>query len=689
MRHSCRCIADSSFLTGVLLLAFAFTLAAGTSAAQQRHPIGVDDLWAMGRVGDPQVSPDGKRVAYTVTYYSMEKNNSNSDIYIVSIDGGQPRRITMSPKADFSPRWSPDGRSIAFISTRDGNPQVYILAQSGGEVRKVTSVTLGASGVVWSPDGRKLLFVSDAYPGCLTDSCNAAREQARDSSKVKGQVFDRLMYRVWDHWRDGKVSHLFIINANGTGMRDLTPWGYDVPPVDLGGSIDYAFSPDGKEVCFAMNTDSVVTLGTNNDLFTIPVEGATPTRITINKANDNQPVYSPDGKYIAYRTMERPGFEADRYQLMLYDREARTTTNLTSSFNRSVNNVVWAPDGKSLYFTAQDGPYNTIYSVRAEAGETSKKVISNGFIRNITISPNGTTLVYQLEHSNFPTEIFRCSTDGADVRPITRVNADRLAKLEMQPLESFTFEGAYGDKVEGLIVKPPFFDEKKKYPVVFLVHGGPQGAWEDDFHYRWNAQMFAAPGYVVLMVNFHGSTGYGQKFTDAISGDWGGAPFEDLMKGLDYALSHYPYMDANRVAAAGASYGGYMINWIAGHTDRFKCLVSHDGMFNTASAWGTTDELWFNEWEFKGTPWTNRPLYEKYSPSNFAENFKTPTLVVHGQLDYRLDVSEGMQMFTTLQRHGIPSKFLYFPDEGHFVLKPQNALLWWNTVLGWIAEWTR
>ncbi len=651
-----------------------------------KRAITVEDLWAMGRVSDPQISPDGKWIAYTVTYYDMEKNTGNSNIWIVSVNGGKPRQLTTSSKADFFPRWSPDGKRIAFTSTRDGSAQIYVISIDGGEARKITDLSTGASSAIWSPDGTKLLFLSDSYPDCFTDSCNAAREKAQESSKVKARLIDHLMYRQWNRWFDGKRSHLFLINADGTGVRDLTPWNYDIPPIDLGGSIDYAFSPDGKEICFTMNTDSVITLSTNNDLFTIPVTGGAPKRITKNKANDNQPAYSPDGKYIAYRAAERPGFESDRLQLMLYNRVTGETRSLTSNFDRSINEVVWAPDSKSLFFTTQEGPYYSIYRTSVSGG-SPRKILSDGFIRNLRISPDGKFLAFQNEHVNFPTEIFRSDIDGKSVQQLTFTNAERVAQLDMKPLESFWFIGAYGDSVEGLIVKPPLFDPKKKYPVVFLVHGGPQGAWEDDFHYRWNAEMFASPGYVVVMVNFHGSTGYGQRFTDVISGDWGGAPLEDLMKGLDYALAHFSYMDSTRVAAAGASYGGYMINWIAGHTNRFKCLVSHDGMFNTISAYGTTDELWFNEWEFKGAPWTNRSLYEKFSPSNFVQNFKTPTLVVHGQLDYRLDVSEGIQMFTALQRQGVPSKFLYFPDEGHFVLKPQNARLWWNTVLGWIGDW--
>jgi dipeptidyl aminopeptidase/acylaminoacyl peptidase len=426
-----------------------------------------------------------------------------------------------------------------------------------------------------------------------------------------------------------------------------------------------------------------------------------------NPASDSTPLYSPDGRYIAYRTQQRPGYESDRFRLMLYDRKTGEKKNLTEDFDRWVGSYVWEPDSKRLDFSAEDEGSGPIYSVSL-SGELEGLV--RGYYDDLTVTPDGKQLLFSRMSVQAPTEIFRVGIDKSvivlmdclvspgkyplqncfrDSHPLTRMNDAILSQVAMSPLEPFWFEGAKGDKVEGFLVKPPNFDPSKKYPVKFLLHGGPEGAWGDDWSYRWNPELFAANGYVVIMINFHGSTGYSQKFVDAINGDWGGAPFEDLMKGLDYAEKTYPFIDKDRECALGASYGGYMANWLLGHTDRFKCIVTHDGMFNPVSAWGTTEELWFNNWEFKGTPYTNPEMYEKWSPRNAAKNFKTPTLVVHGQLDYRLDVSEGFQLFTTLQTMGVPSKMLYFPDEGHWVLKPQNSQLWWKTVSDWVDQWTK
>ncbi|MGD0214890.1 MAG: S9 family peptidase, partial [Terriglobales bacterium] len=429
-----------------------------------------------------------------------------------------------------------------------------------------------------------------------------------------------------------------------------------------------------------------------------------------NPASDSTPLYSPDGKYIAYRAQQRPGYESDRFRLMLYDRKTGKKKNLTEDFDRWVGTFAWHPDSQAIYYVSEDAGASSIRTIVLDVISGNLTVPGNfsshhpfgrvdGYDDDLAVTRNG--VFFTKMHVTEPTEIYRakasCTGEGSqssanicgvEETRLTHVNDAVLSQVVMSPLESFWFRGAKGDKVEGFLVKPPNFDASKKYPVKFLLHGGPEGAWGDDWSYRWNPELFAANGYVVIMINFHGSTGYGQKFIDAINGDWGGAPFEDLMKGLDYAEKTYPFIDKDRECALGASYGGYAANWLLGHTDRFKCIVSHDGMFNAVSAWGTTEELWFNNWEFKGTPYSNREMYDKWSPSNYAKNFKTPTLVVHGQLDYRLDVSEGFQLFTTLQIMGVPSKMLYFPDEGHWVLKPQNSQLWWKTVTDWVDQWT-
>ena len=548
---------------------------------------------------------------------------------------------------------------------------------------------------------------------------------------MKALIFDHLLYRHWNAFKGGKRSHIFVdpvpavetaagvdrISRFATVPHDLTPGDYDAPVFSLGGQDDYAFSPDGQEICYASNHDKNPAASTNNDLRIVPVSGGAAKNITAdNPASDTSPLYSPDGRYIAYRAQQRPGYESDRFRLMLYDRKTGEKKNLSESFDHWVGSFAWAPDSKTIYFSAEHERHSLIYAIGGFTGNSAASIraLVGGFDDDVAVAPDGKKLVFTRNSITAPSEIYGAdaTAEGCPAKTgnvdrgkencslskdwaMTHVNQLLLSQIAMSEAEPFWFKGAKDDAVEGSLVKPPNFEASKKYPVKFLIHGGPQGAWGDDWSYRWNPELFASPtsstssGYVVIMINFHGSTGYGQKFVDAINGDWGGAPFEDLMKGLDYAEQTYPFIDKNRECALGASYGGYAINWILGHTNRFKCLVSHDGMFNAESAWGTTEELWFNNWEFKGPPYDNRAAYEKWSPHQYAKNFKTPTLVIHGQRDYRLDVSEGFQLFTTLQMEGVPSKMLYFPDEGHWVLKPQNSQLWYKTVNDWVDQWTK
>jgi dipeptidyl aminopeptidase/acylaminoacyl peptidase len=440
-------------------------------------------------------------------------------------------------------------------------------------------------------------------------------------------------------------------------------------------------------VAFTSNIDEVEATSTNNEVFVVPVSGATPKQISRSPGADGTPLYSPDGKYIAWRMQARGGYESDRWRLVLYERGSGRITNLTESFDRWVGSFVWAPDSQAIYFSAEDKGESPIYRIQTAGGSPGEVV--RGHNDDLTITPDGRTLLFTRMSAKAPNEIyaFDLTAGQKSARPVTKINDAVLSQIQMSELEPFWFTGAERAQVQGFIVKPPNFNPAQKYPVKFLIHGGPQGAWGDSWSYRWNAQLFAASGYVVVMINPRGSTGYGQKFIDDINRDWGGRAYTDLMTGLDYAERTYPYIDKNRECALGASYGGYMVNWILGHTSRFKCLVSHDGIFNTESAYGSTEELWFPTWEFGGTPWTARATYRRWSPSEFAANFKTPTLVVHGQLDYRLDVSEGFQLFTALQVLKVPSKMLYFPDEGHWVLKPQNSQLWYKTVNEWVDSW--
>jgi dipeptidyl aminopeptidase/acylaminoacyl peptidase len=655
---------------------------------QSKRPINFSDLISLGRISDPRISPTGEWVAFVVTYQDTILNRANSNIYLLPLGGGEVKQLTSAKGANYSPRWMPDGRTIAFLSTRDGESQIWSIPVDGGEARKISNISTEASGLEVSPNGQWFAFSSDVFPDCKSDDCNKQRLEAMEASKVKAKIFDKLPYRVWNSWKDGKRSHLFVMPSAGGTARDLTPGDYDTPPIDLGGNWDYAFSPDSREIAFERNTDPVVAVSTNNDIYVVPVSGGEPKKITDNPANDSQPLYSPDGKYIAYRAMKRPGFEADENQIVLYDRESGKRTNVSESFDYSVNEVAWSADSKALYFNADDKGNVTVF--RLTVPDKKLTVLQeNGFNTSLQLSPDGRTLVFLKQNVNRPTEVFRMDAEGQNLTELTFINKARIAPLDMNTFENFWYKGAGGTNVEGFLLKPPAFDASKKYPVIFLVHGGPQGQWGDEFHYRWNAQMFASRGYVAVLINPRGSTGYGQKFTDEISGDWGGKVYTDLMNGLDYVLETYKFTDGKRVAAAGASYGGYMMNWFGGHTDRFRCIVTHDGVFNPISMYGTTEELWFPQWEFRGTPYNDPKLYEKWSPLNSANKFKTPTLVIHGQQDFRVDVSEGFQLFTALQRHGVKSKMLYFPDEGHFVTKPQNAELWYNTVLDWIDEYTK
>ena len=682
----------------ILTLAAGLMIQSSMMHAADKKPLTFDDLMRVQRVADPQISPDGKWIAYTVTAVDKEKNNTDSDIWLLPLAGGEPRQLTHSPKSDTRPRWSPDSRHIAFVSTRDGSSQIYLLSPDGGEPQKVTHIATEADGVLFSPDGINLLFTSEVYPECDSGDaqkaldCNAARKRAAEISKVKAHIATRLLFRHWNAWKEGKRAHLFVVPANGsTHPRDITPGDYDTPPFSLGGQDSYAFSPDGREVCFASNHDMQEERSTNVDLFTVNLLNGDTRKITTNPAYDGSPLYSPNGKFIAYRAQFRAGYESDRFRLMLYDRATGQHRNLSESFDRWIDSFAWAPDNRKLCFIAEDSGRNSIFEISSE-GKDVRCLVKEGSSGDLGVAPDGRTLVFTRSSMHQPSEVYTTASNGSSPVARTRHNDELLATLAMKQAEEFWFDGAPSNnmipKTHTWILKPPQFHPANKYPILLLVHGGPQGAWGDNWGFRWNPQMYAAAGYVVVMPNPRGSTGYGQQWIDEINRDWGGQCFKDLMLVMD-AVEKLPYVDKTKTAAAGASFGGFMINWFQGHTDRFKALVAHAGGFDQTSSYYGTEELWFPEWELGGTPYDNPQLYDFLSPGRYVKNFKTPQLVTHGELDFRVPIGEGLAMFTALQRRGIESKLLSFPDEGHWISKPQNSELFYKTVIDWLDNFLK
>jgi dipeptidyl aminopeptidase/acylaminoacyl peptidase len=707
------------------------------SNAQSKRPMTFEDMMAMKRLGETAVSPDGKWLAYSVTTVNLEKNTKTPELFIQAISGGDPKPLAETKPGDSGPQFSSGGKRILFLSSRSGSQQIYLadFDPATGAVsnpRTLTNISTEADNARWSPNDKFVVFTSSVYPDCPAvtpaesegDRCNSEKDKAAAESKVKAQLFTHLLYRHWNHFTGDKRSHLFSVSVDGGATRDLTPNdSHDVPPFSLGGDGGFSISPESKELAFTENPDPEPALSTSAQIYTLDLTNpaAKPMKVSTSAGGNFNPAYSPDGKYIAWRSQARAGYESDKFRLVLYDRTTKKIKDLLEDFNFDnwVDEFTW--DGpEHIYFVSGDKGEAPVFGVNVTgddfhrmgkaAGEWTdahlilkegKPYILGTLVRvdrpaevvlGNLLEMDDTAVKFRA-HIAGPAEILTSKTYEPEL--VTHLNDTLLAQLDQAPLESFWFTAADKTKLQGFLIKPPAFDPAKKYPVKFLIHGGPQGAWGDAWSYRWNAELFAAKGYVVVMINPRGSTGYGQAVVDGVNGDWGGKPFTDLMAGLDYAEQHYPFIDKSRECALGASYGGYMANWVLGHTKRFKCIVSHDGMFNAESAFGSTEEDWFNTWEFKGNPWdyygkpdSDNP-FRKWSPARAAKNFKTPTLVIHSQLDYRLDVSEGFQLFDTLQLLKVPSEMLYFPDEGHWVMKPQNSRLWYKTVNAWVDEWTK
>ncbi len=677
------------FLTGLAGLAFFFH---GTLTTAAGRPITSADLLSLQRVSDPHVSPDGRRVLYTVATPDIGANRAARNVWLAPVAGGEPRALTTTGH-EGGARWSPDGRSIAFISTRTGSMQVFVMAVDDtgktGEPRQLTTLSGDVDNIVWAPDGQSLAFISEVYPSCKDEPCNAARDKEHAESTIHPRVYDRLLYRHWTSWSEGKRNHVFVVPTSGGTPRDLLAGAdYDSPPREREGPHPIAFAPDSRTICFTAITDAMEATSTNADLFEDAVTGGTPRKLTTNPGFDGAPAYSPDGRSIAYHSQARNGYESDRWRLMVLDRASGRSTSLTDEFDRSVDTPLWSADSRTIYFNAEDRGVMPVFAIAASGG--SPRALTPGAFDGEFHIGGGDTMVVARSSLAAPAELYAVPSSGA-ARAVTHQNQALLASLDLAKAESFTFRGAGNVDVQGFLIRPPAFDATKKYPVLLLIHGGPQGVWGDTWSYRWNAQMFSAPGYVSVMINPHGSTGFGQLFTEQISGDWGGKVTDDLMSGLESVLAKYSFTDKQRVAAAGGSYGGYMIDWLASQSrGRFRALISHAGVYDLTSMYGATEELWFPEFEFGGTPWSNPAGYQKYSPHMFAGDFgkfKTPTLVIAGEQDYRVPYTQSLEFFTALQRQGVPSRLLLFPDEGHWISKPQNSQFWYKEFLGWLAHY--
>ena len=677
-----------------LAAAIALAVVSPAFAADSTHPFDVHDLVMMDRVSDPALSPDGKLVAFQVRETDYDANKGSNGIWMVPTGGGKTVRLTDKTLNATTPRWAPDG-SVYFLAPKDGVSQLWHVGANGGAAQAATSLTLDVNNFKFSPDGRHVLLSMDVFTDCADLACTKKRLDARKADKASGVVYDKVFIRHWDTWADGRRSQLFIADAGADGKIGeprLLSKGVDgdVPSKPFGDDTEYAFSPDGKTVYFnARIAGKGEPWSTNFDIYSVPAHGPYDAKnlTADNPAWDGYPLPSADGKTLYYLAMKRAGFEADRYGIWAIDLSSGSKHEIDAAWDRSASTLKESADGKTLFTATDDNGDHALFGIDVATGKATK-LVAQGSVMGFDVGRKG--MVVARQDLKRPTDLYAADARGRSLKQITRFNAERLKNIRFGDAEFFTFKGAGGDSVQGYVVKPANFKSGKKYPVAFIIHGGPQGAMTDDFHYRWNPQTYAGQGFAVVTINFHGSTGYGQKFTDAISNDWGGGPLEDLKLGWAAALRKYRLLDGERACALGASYGGYMAYWIAGNwNDPWKCIVAHDGVFDSRMMSYSTEELWFDEWEHGGkTQYDDPEGYEKFNPVDHVKEWRAPILVVHGDLDYRIPLEQGIAAFTAAQRRGIPSKFLHFPDENHWVLKPQNSVLWHDTVNAWLKQWT-
>jgi dipeptidyl aminopeptidase/acylaminoacyl peptidase len=682
-------------MLNVIRAALLVVLLAGVHSPVHARPFDVEDLVRLARVSDPALSPDGQRVAYTLRQTDMDANRGVTSLWLVNSDGRSvPRRLSGAGSNASSPRWAPAGDALFFLSDRSGSNQVWSLPLSGGEAWQVTSFPLPVRTYAVAPAGDRLVVSLTVFTDCADLDCTRQRLDERARSKATGVLHEQLFVRHWDSWEDGRRAQLFAVELDAQGRAGeprLLTRGLDanVPTRPFGDASEIAFSPDGARVVFAARLATPdEPWSTNVDLWSVAVagEGAPENLTPDNLATDTTPLFSPDGRYLAWLAMSRPGFEADRYRIMLRDLQSGATREVAPEWDRSAHGLAFSADGRTLFTWSDDLGHRRLFAVDVRSG-AARAISGDGTVAGFSVARNGVVFVRQ-DLAN-PGDLYRVDLRGAGERRLTAHNSELLEGLEFGEFEQFSFEGAGGATVYGWVVKPVGFEPGRKYPVAFIIHGGPQGSMGNNFHYRWNAQTYAGQGYAAVFIDFHGSTGYGQNFTDSISGDWGGKPLEDLQKGWAAAQQKYPFLDAGRACALGASYGGYMVNWIAGAwPDGFACLVNHCGILDNRSMYYTTEELWFPEWEMGGPQFENPDGYELHNPLNKVAGWRTPMLVIHGANDFRVPLSQGLATFTALQRRGIPSQFLYFPDENHWVLKPANSVQWHRAVEGWLDRWT-
>ncbi len=668
------------YILSILLFLSSFQL-----VRAEKRAFTIADLYKIKSITDVQISPDGKRVAFVVTQYFLEKGTSNSDIYIMNTDGSNIRRMTRQDGTDDHPRWSPDGSKLLFISDRSGNSQIWEIPVSGGDSKQLTDFAMATSKPLWSPAGKAIAFAARVFPECGASSqCNGKINKSMEEGSLQAHMADHLFYRHWDFWKDGKRNHIQVVDLNRKNIIDVTPGHYDSPSFSLEGGTGYDFSPDGSQICFVSNHDKNPEQSTNQDLWVVPVNGGEIRNLTArNLAYDGDPKYSPDGRFIAYRMQTIPGYESDRFRLAVFNRENGQRDILTPDFDYWVEDIEWAPDSKSIYFTADVEGHVPLYHISLNSKKITK-VIDSITIDFFQITPDGKWIILGKRSVAEPREVWKVRTDGKNPMRLTFFNRGIEDSVDIRPAEEMWIPLPNGAKIHTFVIKPHDFDPRKKYPLILNVHGGPQQQWEDAFRGDW--QVYPGSGYVVAFPNPHGSVGYGQAFTAEISKDWGGKVYQDIMAVTD-SLSRISWIDKDRMGAMGWSYGGYMMMWLEGHTDRFQAIASMMGVYDLVSMYGATEELWFPQWDLGGAPWETPEIYKEWSPSNYVENFKTPCQVITGEKDFRVPYTQSLEFFTALRKMGVPSRLIVYKNDGHWPDFVKSMPFYYNAHLDWFHRY--